>query len=295
MLRARVRATSVAAATALTVALGGLAVTTAPAASAATSGTTLRISITPNGMYVDGPRSFPAGRVHVYVDASLPDRGVEIARFARGYHFADFRADLKTAFTELGAGHMNKGLAALNHALDHSTFFGGVYAPDGAVRHGTLLLPRAGGRYVLFDDSGNLPKRPVHLTLTSPRGPQTLPATDKTVVAKTIRRWAGDDTLPAHGNITFHNAATNSPHFLVLQHVKAGTTRHQVINALTSPTPPTFIRQGEQESDSVGPGHSMVLHLNLPKGTYAQMCFFPDPETGMPHALMGMVRMVRLT
>ena len=52
---------------------------------------------------------------------------------------------------------------------------------------------------------------------------------------------------------------------------------------------------GEQDSDIVSPGHAMALHLQLPAGHYALMCFFPDPQTGMPHAFMGMVRMVTLT
>jgi hypothetical protein len=33
----------------------------------------------------------------------------------------------------------------------------------------------------------------------------------------------------------------------------------------------------------------------LPAGDYAEVCFFPDLETGMPHAFMGMVRIVHLS
>jgi hypothetical protein len=39
-------------------------------------------------------------------------------------------------------------------------------------------------------------------------------------------------------------------------------------------------------------GHAMVLHTHIPAGEYALMCFFADPETGMPHAFMGMVKIV---
>jgi hypothetical protein len=38
----------------------------------------------------------------------------------------------------------------------------------------------------------------------------------------------------------------------------------------------------------------MNFHIHLPPGTYAVMCFFPDPKTGDPHAFMGMVRIVHL-
>jgi hypothetical protein len=99
--------------------------------------------------------------------------------------------------------------------------------------------------------------------------------------------------LPHNGTITFENNSTESPHFLVLQQVKDGTTRKQAIAALQSNGPGPFLRH-EQASDVVTYGHAMNMHVHMPAGTYAEMCFFPDPQTGMPHALMGMVRIVHL-
>ena len=47
---------------------------------------------------------------------------------------------------------------------------------------------------------------------------------------------------------------------------------------------------------SLSPGHSMTVDYDLPPGHYAVMCFFPDPKMkGMPHAYMGMVRVIHLT
>jgi len=48
------------------------------------------------------------------------------------------------------------------------------------------------------------------------------------------------------------------------------------------------------DTDVLSPGQSQTLTYTLPKGTYAEMCFFPDLKTGMPHAAMGMVRIVHL-
>jgi hypothetical protein len=287
------RATAAAAMATGMVAVG---VAAAPAASAA-GGTVLHVAITNHGMYVDGPTTFPAGRVTLYMDAAGSDRGIEIARLHAGYSFRDFRTDIKTAGDNLDGpnGDPKKGLKALNHAIANITAFGGVYAHAGAVRHGSVLLPQAGTRYVLYDDSSFVPRRPVHLTVTAPAGAQTLPPTAATVVAREDRRWGGATTLPSHGTIKFANHADVSPHFVVLQHVKDGTTRKQVIDSFSSQTPPDFVLPGEQDSDIVSPGHAMALHLQLPAGRYALMCFFPDPKTGMPHAFMGMVRMVTLT
>ena len=283
-------------AAAMATGMAGVGVAVAPSALAA-GGTVLKVAITNHGMYVNGPTTFPAGRVTMFIDAAGGDRGIEIAQLHTGYSFADFRADIKTAGANLEGpnGNTKAGLKALNHAIANITAFGGVYAHEGNVRHGSVVLRQAGNRYVLYDDSSLVPRRPVHLTVTAPAGVQTLPTTSATVVAHEDRRWGGDTTLPAKGNIRFANHADFSPHFVVLQHVKDGTTRKQVIDSFSSQSQPNFILPGEQDSDIVSPGHAMVLHLLLPPGRYALMCFFPDPETGMPHAFMGMVRMVTLT
>lgn len=283
---------TVAVATATT--LIGTGVATAPWAAAADRGTVLRVAITAHGFYVNGPTTFPAGRVTVFVDAAGKDRGAEIVRFDVGYTFHDYRGDLKIAFENLFAPHGNKkkGLRHLNHAIDNTTAYGGLYAHDGAVRHGQMLLTEP-GQYVIFDDT-NLPRRPVTLNVGSPVGEQTLAPTAKEVVAQTNRRFGGDDVLPASGDITFTNHSTESPHFLELQHVKKGTSRKDVIQSFQSNSPPDFLRRGEQDSDALSSGQSMVLHVHLPPGLYAEVCFFPDPKTGDPHAFMGMVRMVHL-
>ncbi|HET7311526.1 MAG TPA: hypothetical protein VFJ17_09390 [Mycobacteriales bacterium] len=284
-------------ATAMSTGMIGVGIAVAPAASAGASGTFLHVAITSHGMYVKGPTTFPAGRVSISIDAAGGDRAIEIVRLHSGYSFADFRSDVKTALTNLegSGGDTKAGLKALNHAIANITAFGGLDAHDGQLRHGAVVLPSAGNRYVLFDDSSLVPRRPVRLTVTAPAGPQTLPATSATVVAREDRRWGGATTLPSHGNIKFANHADVSPHFVVLQHVKDGTTRKQVIDSFSSPNPPDFVLPGDQSSDIVSPGHAMAMHLQLPPGTYALMCFFPDPQTGMPHAFMGMVRIVTLT
>jgi hypothetical protein len=114
------------------------------------------------------------------------------------------------------------------------------------------------------------------------------------VTTRNAKRFSGSHVLPASGTLTFHNTATNSPHFLVLQHVKRGTTRHQVIRALNSNGAPRFILKDTVGTDVVSPGRSQTLSYKMPRGEYVEMCFFPDLQTGMPHALMGMVRVVHL-
>ena len=262
-----------------------------------TSGTVLHVAITDKHFYVDGPTTFPAGQVKLSLEnaKSKGDASVEVVAFSAGHTFQNFKSDLKVAFENLFApnGNTKKGLKYLNKVLGYTTGYGGLGAHHGKTRNGTLLL-RTEGTYVIYDDSSQLPKRPQFVHVTAPVGAQTLPTTDATIVAQTNRRWGGDSVLPANGDVTFQNVSTESPHFLVLNQVKPGTTRKQVIRALQSNSGPGPFLSHEQDSDLISGGQAMVVHLHLPAGTYAEMCFFPDPKTGMPHALMGMVRIVKL-
>ena len=271
----------------------------AAAQRATSAATTLRVAITDHGLYVDGPRTFPAGLVHVtFEDAKVKhDATIAVLALAPGHTWHEFRSDLKVAFENLFAPHgdKKKGLKYLNHVLTYATGYGGMDAHAGETpREGTLLLSNPNSQYFLYDDSGNLPNRPKLLTTTGAAGAQTLPATSATVVAMTNRRFGGDSVLPANGTVTFENKSTESPHFLVLQQVKNGTTRKQVIAALQSNSGPGPFLHDEASSDVVSYGHAMNLHVHVHPGTYAEMCFFPDPKTGMPHAFMGMVRIVHL-
>ena len=278
-----------------TLAFGAL--TVAPEmASATPAGTVISVAITDHGMYVDGPTTFPAGRVHLSIDASGKDRGVAIALLSPGYTFQDFRDDVRTLGENLfgPGGNKKKGLRAERHLIANISSPGGLYASEGKARHGTLMLKQAGGNYVLFDDSGNIPRRPVFLTVTAASGPQQLAPVEARVIAKTNRRFDGARVLPSDGDIRFINLSTESPHFLELQHVTESTTRKDVINSFSSNGQPSFLLPGTQDIDVLTSNQRMNVHLHLPPGKYAEMCFFPDPKTGEPHALMGMVRMVHV-
>ena len=146
--------------------------------------------------------------------------------------------------------------------------------------------------YYIINLSPNVAK-PVKLHVTAKAGTRTAPAVSAVEVATNAKRFKGPVNLPASGTIEFHNNATNSPHFMFLQHVKKGTTRKQVIKSLQSngggPELP-----GAAGTDVLFMGHAQTLTYNLPAGDYAELCFFPDLKTGMPHAFMGMVRIVHL-
>jgi hypothetical protein len=39
----------------------------------------------------------------------------------------------------------------------------------------------------------------------------------------------------------------------------------------------------------LAPGSSAWLKLDLHPGNYAALCFIPDPTTGKPHVMLGMI------
>lgn len=109
-------------------------------------------------------------------------------------------------------------------------------------------------------------------------------------------RFLVSGSMPARGTVRVANRS-DTLHFVTFQRVKPGTTDKQVQAYFTSASsgPPPFALQGpEMGTDVLTPGKALQLTYRLPRGTYVLMCFVADDKTGMPHALMGMHRVVTL-
>lgn len=240
------------------------------------------------------PHSLRTGRVNLSLSAKGGEAEFQIAKFAKGYSFKKFLKDYEAANT----APPKQALKALHRAVANSTFYGGLDATPGNKVTGSTVLPKAGS-YVIYQDG----EKPAHPTTLTVRGPSTKGAkvsTDATVKARSGSRFGGDSQLPATGTLEFKNVSkgsTKSPHFLQLQHVADGTTKKDIEDyfASGSDAPPSFMLDGSANLDVVSPGLSETLDYSLPKGTYAELCFFPDLKTGMPHAAMGMIKIVTLS
>lgn len=88
------------------------------------------------------------------------------------------------------------------------------------------------------------------------------------------------------------------PHELLLVYSPKPITVDQVMELLMSEDPSaTPVGGGPSAADIVpaggvgwlSPGASAWTEVELQEGTYVALCFVFDPETGMPHAMMGMV------
>lgn len=244
----------------------------------------IKATLTKKTIRLTGVQGLRAGRVKL----SVKGKGiVEFARFKRGYDAADFAADVN----KFGA---KNDIKALKRALARTTILGG-FSGGGS---GTIVLPRAGS-YTPFSigERGLVLGKAIQV-----RGParrSSLPRTDGTIIAKNGPSWGGASHLPRKGSFLLKNKGnTGIPHFVVLQQVAEGTTTDQVLEALQSEEegpPPSWVLPASMETGSVSPGRSLTANYKLPPGQYVVMCFFPDPKMGgMPHALMGMLRMIHL-
>jgi hypothetical protein len=244
----------------------------------------LTATLTKKTINVKGADGLRAGRVHLTV------RGqgiVEFVKFDKGYDVADFTADIN----QFGA---ENDLKALKRALAKSSIIGG-FAGGGS---GAIVFPGPGS-YTPFSIGERGLVTGDALVVRGPTRSTRLPRTDGRILAKAGPAWGGASSLPAEGSFLFKNKRTSGvPHFVVLQQVVEGTTNDQVLEYLQSgdEAPPSFGLPASMETGSISPGRSMTVDYDLPPGQYVIMCFFPDPKMGgMPHSLMGMLRMIHLT
>jgi hypothetical protein len=117
-----------------------------------------------------------------------------------------------------------------------------------------------------------------------------------TVWLTSADRFVGPSTLPADGSVMVRNVG-DTIHFMSISPVKPGTTDKQIQEYYDSgvQAPPPFALNGPTVGlDVISPGNHATINYDLPKGTYVLQCFVADDVTGMPHAIMGMHKVVIL-
>ena len=161
------------------------------------------------------------------------------------------------------------------------------------------------GQYYAMDLANPPTNAPPTLTLltVAPGGRHIAQTSDlaSQVYVKTVdEHFIAPKVWPHEGTYTFTNRA-DTIHFMQLQPVAPGTTDAQIQQVLTTPAPPGasgpppgFLAGPTGGNDVVSPGYSLQLSYDLPQGTYVLLCFVADDQTGMPHALMGMHKVIVL-
>jgi len=107
--------------------------------------------------------------------------------------------------------------------------------------------------------------------------------------------WATSADLPEKGWLKTTNKA-KEPHFVSLDPVDPGASDQDVEDWFGNPSsgPPPFdpARSSFIGTEVVSPGHTVYWKLNTDGGRYVVDCFYPSKADGMPHAFMGMFKVV---
>jgi hypothetical protein len=223
-----------------------------------------------------------AGRI--LFRAVAGDRGhtLQLARLRNGYTLQQAGADIDKAF--------QGDVAAVNRVDDGISFRGGVETHP---RHpGSYSTVLTAGHYIVLDQDGDGLAR---LTVIGNQLRRAAAPHHGSVTAFTYGFGSSPGTLAANGWIRLSNHA-DQPHFVEFQRVKPGTTAAMVRKTLaTNPqSQPSWALRVNFSSGVMSPRTAQVVHVALPPGRYLLMCWWPDARSGMPHALMGMWKLVTL-
>jgi hypothetical protein len=167
------------------------------------------------------------------------------------------------------------------------------------------VIDLSAGEWMLWGDLPEAPQAPVPVIVTGEApADQPTPAADVTIAMQEMS-FSVDGSLTAGPQTIALTNAGQQPHFLLMIGVPEGTTPEDFL-ALSAafagdPTasPPAGLSFQELttgiESTDLSSGGTVWLHADLAAGTYVLACFFPDQETGAPHAFLGMVDVVTVS
>lgn len=124
----------------------------------------------------------------------------------------------------------------------------------------------------------------------APAAPQAV------TITTTDFAFAAPDTIaPGMTTITLTNAGAQ-PHHIIMARLDEGKTVDDLVADFNAnPTSVPVYATWHGANSTVMPGSSSTTTINLPAGTYALLCFVPDPADGAPHFAKGMARTIIAT
>lgn len=224
-----------------------------------------------------------AGQITFRVVSRKGDHELQIVRLRNGYTVAEAGGDFGRAF-----GGDTAAIRRLDHGVD---FRGGAEATP---RHpGEVTVSLRAGRYLAFDQNSNS-NEPTPLTVHGTNAQRRAPHVSSRIGVFSYG-FETARTLPRSGRTLIHNTS-DQPHFVVFQRIKESTTRAQVKKTFSSMSEakPSWALRPSTSSGVISPNRGERFAYDLPAGKYLIACFWPDRDTGMPHAFMGMWRIIHL-
>jgi hypothetical protein len=250
---------------------------------------TVRVRMTDNAitfhgggtMAMNGQTMLAAGRYHFHVVSGDGGHALQLIRFQNGYTPDQAQKDFGSAF--------NGDVAAVQRIDNGVLFLGGASARPH--NPGDMVAQVRAGQVAAIDQNGSA----MALLQVTGKYHGSSAAHSGRYTAFSYG-WDVSRHLPAAGTVKFANQA-DQPHFLVLQRVKDGTTNKQVRRFIKSGSQgnPSWLLHATADTGVLSPGKSQLVSYDLPAGKYFIACFWPDYFNGMPHFLMGMWKLVKLS
>jgi hypothetical protein len=233
---------------------------------------------------VEMPASVPAGRYLVTL-TDATDHGLDafLMRLPEGMTAAEVDAAFASPPTEIPDWYLQAVLA------------GGPTVSAG--RTGQTIADLTPGQWLVIGNGHPTQTFAVTGDLAAPIAAPD-PTADATVTLQEYAFVGLDAVKPGRQIWKVTNTGTQ-PHFMELIKVPAGTTMDQIVQVLmaggseASPVPggldPAQV-EGVGGIGALSVGMTGWYVTDLEPGTYAALCFIPDKDTLMPHALMGMIQ-----
>lgn len=291
------RPTELAAAiTTAAVALVGPALVAGPAARAATPDKpvhhSINVRMTNAGFTL--PKVTHAG--FVTFEVSTKDAGghqLQGLQLHKGVSQAQIVADIRQAIDKKTAA------AGIQATQRDATLVGGaVVEPSSEVE---ATVPLSQGTYWFFDFTQFfLPHAPTpvfhRLDVKGPfdGGVPLFSAVIDQVETKAGPRFLGPDHLKGGSSYLVRNQA-DEIHELAFERVNPGVTDKDLTLWFAGKLKKNpFAEAASRGLSAQSPGRFQLLSFHPRAGRYAMLCFIPDDKTGLPHALLGMHRIVAL-
>lgn len=272
-----------------------VAISTADARPAANARASAAIQFTAVSIKDDGTlgmsSSFAPGLRTFKVTATKPGQEFFLLRLKAGNTLQKLSNDVNAAF---GAND----LAALNRFYDGMVAMIGIIGGPNHPGLGRVKLP-AGIYWAMANPAAGAwsVDRFKKITVTGTASTATTTYT-ASIRAVSDMEWGSTPvSIPTQGWLRFRNSA-QSPHFIELDKLAAGKTYADFKKWLRDLNhgiegPPPFGKVSMIEG-LVSPGRAYAFKYDLPRGLYVVTCWMPDRQSGMPHAMMGMHRALRV-
>jgi hypothetical protein len=264
---------------------GAVSTANASSTSAAAPGQTVEVFVRRDHNIVMPTEILPG--VTKFKVGSRRAAGFQIVQAAPGYTKREAMRDINVSFAR-------NNMRALRRFEANITLLGGVSSTR--TRTATMSVDLEAGTYWALD---TMPRRldPVKVRTFEVAGESVGGTLAGHVIRATGEHTWGKVTprIPTKGQIRFQNPS-EAPHFLEIVKLAKGKTMRDfrawiegVKRGEEAPPPVNF--NVSIDTGVISTGQTMSLKYRLPAGRYVLLCWWPDSDMGgMPHALMGMYR-----